>query len=593
MKLHLLVRLIWASTLAAWGVVSLPAHAQTVSPMPPDTMVMTPGGVDLRSGSLKMDRTLLSMGEGQIGALDFRRITRTYGFREPPGRMNGFNHNWDIRFKRQSRPGAAGADVSVTSDELSFTFFDLGADYSPDLTSAGNHAKLARTTVGSNYYYTLTTADGTVVVSQNIASDGTALATSVTKANGAAYSLTYDSLGPSGSYRLRRVTSNAGYALLFQYAGNGYVSKACILNLAITPAPSDNNCPGGAKSVAYGYSGYTMVSETDASGAVWPFTSTYVDGGTSFTQTFKEPGAATPYLTVDYEYVDNYKLAVSRQTFADGKQFNYTWSVVYPQEGEYGLALVPTHYSENSSATVEFKVWRPNAYVPPKVSPGPAKVTDSLGRTTSFDICMTCVPALVLSKTLPGGMKATYDYDSYGHIVKTTITPNTGSGEPAIVTSATYNCSTMTFCNKPVTEVDAKGATTTSTYSSVHGQILITTGPAVGGVQPQTRYIYAQRSAWIKNGAGGYVATAPIWVLAEESLCKTGAPHSSGTGCAIAGDEVRTTYDYGPNSGPNNLLLRGKVVDAGGLALRTCYGYDADGRKISETTPNANLTSCP
>ena len=81
--------------------------------------------------------------------------------------------------------------------------------------------------------------------------------------------------------------------------------------------------------------------------------------------------------------------------------------------------------------------------------------------------------------------------------------------------------------------------------------------------------------------------------MTEESLCKTGAPHSSGTGCALAGDEVRTTYDYGPNSGPNNLLIRGKVVDSGGLALRTCYGYDTDGRKISETTPNANLTSCP
>lgn len=29
------------------------------------------------------------------------------------------------------------------------------------------------------------------------------------------------------------------------------------------------------------------------------------------------------------------------------------------------------------------------------------------------------------------------------------------------------------------------------------------------------------------------------------------------------------------------------------LTRRTCVGYDAMGRKISETTPNANLTSCP
>ena len=33
----------------------------------------------------------------------------------------------------------------------------------------------------------------------------------------------------------------------------------------------------------------------------------------------------------------------------------------------------------------------------------------------------------------------------------------------------------------------------------------------------------------------------------------------------------------------------------GGVAttLRTCYAYDALGRRISETQPNANLASCP
>ncbi|NCP12216.1 MAG: hypothetical protein GW859_09770, partial [Sphingomonadales bacterium] len=58
-------------------------------------------------------------------------------------------------------------------------------------------------------------------------------------------------------------------------------------------------------------------------------------------------------------------------------------------------------------------------------------------------------------------------------------------------------------------------------------------------------------------------------------------------------DEVVTDYDYGPNSGPNNLWLRGVAVTADGTTLRTCYGYDANGRKISETQPNANLGSCP
>jgi hypothetical protein len=39
-------------------------------------------------------------------------------------------------------------------------------------------------------------------------------------------------------------------------------------------------------------------------------------------------------------------------------------------------------------------------------------------------------------------------------------------------------------------------------------------------------------------------------------------------GCLLAGDEVVTTSDYGPDSGPNILLLRGKVVTADDQSLR-------------------------
>jgi len=82
-----------------------------------------------------------------------------------------------------------------------------------------------------------------------------------------------------------------------------------------------------------------------------------------------------------------------------------------------------------------------------------------------------------------------------------------------------------------------------------------------------------------------------VWLPVRKSLCKSGA--TSGTGCAVAGDEVVTLYDYGPDAGPNNLRLRGTLVDEGGLALRTCYAYDALGNKISETRPRAGLGSCP
>ncbi|MBV5271015.1 MAG: hypothetical protein JZU55_15350, partial [Afipia sp.] len=97
--------------------------------------------------------------------------------------------------------------------------------------------------------------------------------------------------------------------------------------------------------------------------------------------------------------------------------------------------------------------------------------------------------------------------------------------------------------------------------------------------------------AGVKNSGGSFVsASAPVWVLTQESECKTGA--ASGAGCAIAGDEVRTTYQYGTSGTANALRLKGKVVDAGGLALRTCYTYDDQGNKVSETSPRGTAATC-
>jgi hypothetical protein len=175
--------------------------------------------------------------------------------------------------------------------------------------------------------------------------------------------------------------------------------------------------------------------------------------------------------------------------------------------------------------------------------------------------------------------------------------PKPGSGLTSATTySASYpvDCSNPRTCNHPIWVRDGKGNQTDFTYAPEHGGVLIETGAAVNGVRPQKRYTYQQRYAWVSNGAGGYVhASSPIWLLTQMSQCKSGPPAASGTGCANGpSDEVVTLYDYGPDSGPNNLLLRGVVVDSGGLNLRTCYAYDSRGNKVSETSPRASLTSC-
>jgi YD repeat-containing protein len=147
----------------------------------------------------------------------------------------------------------------------------------------------------------------------------------------------------------------------------------------------------------------------------------------------------------------------------------------------------------------------------------------------------------------------------------------------------------------PSSVTDANNNTTEFTYDPVHRGVLTATGPAPspGAARPVKRYTYAQRYAWIKNAAGAYVqAASPIWMLVGEKICRTSA--TVGDACAAgATDEVTVSYDYGPSAGPNNLWLRGKIVTADGVSLRTCFSYDQIGNKISETSPRAGLTSCP
>lgn len=201
----------------------------------------------------------------------------------------------------------------------------------------------------------------------------------------------------------------------------------------------------------------------------------------------------------------------------------------------------------------------------------------------------------LISVARPEGNSTNYSYDGRSNIVSVSRSPKTGSSLPAVtISSAGYDatCTNLVTCNKPNWVKDALGNQTDYTYDPVHGGVLTETQPAVNGVRPLSRYTYTQRSAWYKNASGTYVKSSdPIWMLTQERFCKTGA--ASGTGCALAGDEVVTTYDYGPDSGPNNLFLRGISVTADGQTHRSCYAYDNMGNTISETTPNAALGSCP
>ncbi len=198
--------------------------------------------------------------------------------------------------------------------------------------------------------------------------------------------------------------------------------------------------------------------------------------------------------------------------------------------------------------------------------------------------------------TTPAGVNKYYSWarSDVGQIKTYAV----GSSSNPITESATYPeagntvCIDAATCNKPTSVVDANGNETDYTYDA-YGNVLTQTDPAApNGIRPEILRSYVQRHAWYLNSSGAMTEDPnPIWLLSTETICKTGAV--SGSGCANPNDAIVTTYDYGPDSGPNNLLLRGKTVTGDGQTLGTCYGHDKQGNKIWETSPNANPASCP
>jgi YD repeat-containing protein len=469
-----------------------------------------------------------------------------------------------------------------------------------------------------------------------------AYVSSVTDADGTRLDFSYDSIGTNQT-RLRSVVSSRGYALLFEYSGV-LVVKACALNLALAPKPADNICPANALATAsYGYDGNgKLASATDAAGRVWGFVNT------SNTIGFVKPGSAAPWLTNSFTLRGNddelIEEIVDRQVYADGTFYNYAWGQTPFVPGHVSsIAGGSFTDSQNRTSEVAFAfpvkpyvsagvghgsisgegMYDPASPIIYQVTPGPVTVTDPLNRVTTYDYCdpyaaqnlppqqldRCVVTPMPVSATDPDGIKTilTYDYVTR-NLLKSEQVPKPGSpaGVPHVVRQASYDCqpATIRYCSKALTVTDPRLGVTTYAYAPEHGGVLTETHPAVpvrqadgsfANVAPQIRYEYVQRYAWLSNGVGGYVrAATPVWLLSATSACRrSAATGNPAAPCALAGDEVRTLYDYGPDAGPNNLLLRGTSVSADGTALRTCYGYDPLGRKVSETRPGAQLAACP
>jgi hypothetical protein len=628
--------------------------SRTAAP-PAERLAVAPGGVDMRTGRYNFSQTDLSIGEdNETGGLALTRSlgTDAIGHISPLG---NFSHNYDIFVDLQLVPldptGSTHADrARVHFGGRSETFEMTGNPLHYEQVSRSGYALLTF----SGAVYTFTSNDGTVAVFRPFAGTSDcstawacAYVSTITYADGTRFTFEYDPPTTAATAHLRQVTSNRGYALLLQYgsgADANYVTSACVVSLAAVPAPASHACPASrATSASYTYttlgSARRLASATDAGNGIWGYA--YAASGNGFTMAFTRPDDSGPWLTNTVwvrPTMDSIDEVIVHQAFADSGAYSYAYDFSPQVDGEIpqlagGQYIDPA--GNTTTVTYDFPP-RPGSMNPPRVNgqgypyvnygdvifqitPGPVSITDPLQRVTRYDYCdpyaATHLPSyehnrclvmpMPVSFTEPDGRRTDLIWDmTTRNLGRSTRHALAGSGLGDIVTSATYNCppTTMAICTKPTTTTDARSYVTDYTYDTTHGGLLSVTGPApaAGAPRPQTRHTYAQRYAWIANGAGGYVmAPTPIWVRTSTSTCRTSAATGNPAAPCAAGalDEVLTTYDYGPDSGPNTLLLRGQAVTAevGGslVTSRTCYGYDARGRRISETQPNANLGSCP
>lgn len=192
----------------------------------------------------------------------------------------------------------------------------------------------------------------------------------------------------------------------------------------------------------------------------------------------------------------------------------------------------------------------------------------------------------VTSFKKPNGVAESYFYER-GNVDQLTI-----GGLSGVITKAKYadSCTNQNYkyCNSAEWIEDGKGNRTYYTYHSDSGQVESVIYPAnPQGITAQTRYTYEKKFAKRKTSTSGNPVSYSegIWLKVSESYCINS---NYNNGCE-QNDEVTTRYEY--NS--NNLYLTAMIVESGGEERRTCYAYDVYGNLISQTSPNANLSSCP
>ncbi|MGA9582260.1 MAG: RHS repeat-associated core domain-containing protein [Allosphingosinicella sp.] len=556
-----------------------PAFAQYE---PPKQMTLSPLGVDLSDGRFAYKATDLSIGPFTLerSFLGGNTIDGSNYFGP------NWTHNYAIYVVEKNRSKTDGIYVVLGRGLVHFTasvhsatgYACLNPDCDGATLAVVNGAFVYTDAQGNVYTFNMSVNAFTPYSNITPALRNPRVAR-IDYADGHRLTYTY-----SGS-QLRQIASNYGYSLVFEYSGStNSISKACGYNRAVTYVTAATTCAGAAPAVSYGYgASANLANVVDVLGRSWGY-----DYGASAMQLTCVRQVDSPACRVANFYASGGRpREVSKQTTPDGAAWNYLYQPADSDPDNPQLPGQPPPQSYGSFSGPE------GIQVGAEFGGGLLNLYNQNGRHTLLQ--WDGIELMRLHH--PEGNNVTYGWRG-GQKVSETWQAKPASGTATIATGSGFpdwqsaECATppRRLCNRPIWRKDYKGNQTDYTYDPVHGGVLTETGPAVNGIRPQIRYEYAARRAWVGTGGGYAQEAAAIHLPVKKSFCASGP--ASGSGCAVPGDEVVTTYDYGPDSGPNTLTLRGEAVSSGGITLRTCYGYDGLGRRISQTSPNADLAAC-
>ncbi len=576
--------------------------------LPPDYRATDANLVNLASAKPDVGMMRLSIGSGAS--------TLGHYFFAPGGTSGSYLAAGDafagVVFPNQAPRGTSIYCIGLGLASNIQVVFGANVDYLCGSSTASYTSVMGQgytLTTNTNGTLTYTQKDGTAIL-YGPDGNGHFLPTQMTYPDGRIATITYKQVavsGPTGSAtfsRVQSVTRTDGLELKYSYVQNTTPTYAAAIPwFQLTSVVAINNtvdyCDPTADVCSYSIPWPSTLVSNDPALTTLTFTD---QGGQTTTYTFNayglkaiKPPTSASAATITYTYCGEVgmpttclsRLAVNQVTRDGSNVWQYTQASI--PNGNNGSTINGSRSPLGATASAHL-----DASNVPKPSPIIQATTEN-GTTYSLD--NTTAADLVKTVQKPEGNSVGYSYDARGNITSETYTPKPNS--PLLVTSITANydttCTNPVTCNKPNWVLDALNHQTDYKYDPTHGGLLSVTLPAdINGIRPQTRYTYIQRYAWFKSASGSVVqAATPIWVLATESFCRTVNVAVSGVGCLPASDEVVTTYDYGPTSGATNLFLHGKAVTADGTTLRTCYSYDVYGNKISETSPNAGLASCP